>query len=385
MPAVLTDEQRRAIEAIEAAIGRGEHFTLQGLAGTGKTTVAAHMAAARPGAYLCALTGKAASVLRGKTGLEATTVHSAFYKFVTLAAEREGEPPRLVFRPAHLPGSLRGKVLLLDECGMVDRRAAADILATGITVVAIGDPGQLPPINGDPFFTRASFTLEQIHRQALENPIIRQAHRVRRGEMYAADGDAVRVISRLTDDDLRAAEIVLAGRRATRSRMNTLCRRARGISSPLPLLGEPLVCLRNTPKHGLYNGAIYYASRGLDPDDETIGISTDAGDIEVHADFLPPGREDDRLDLPPGGWKTAFAFGYALTVHKSQGSEWRSVLLIDEGGVFREDAVRWRYTGITRASERISIFGRVLRFGFTADMPIVGGGNEDDLGKGGGA
>jgi exodeoxyribonuclease V len=351
---ILTDEQRAAVKAIEDAIKRGETFALQGLAGTGKSTVAAHVARSRPGAYLCALTGKAASILRAKTGLEATTVHSAFYEFVR-EIEREGEPPRLEFRPAHLPGALKGQVLLLDESSLVDRQMAADILATGITVVAIGDPGQLPPINGDPFFTKASFTLNQIHRQALDSPIIRQAHAVRSSGGYEPDGDGVRVVTKLAADDLRAADIVLTGKRATRSRMNALCRTIRGITAPLPLAGEPLVCLRSCRKYGLFNGAIYYACRDLLDGDKTVGISTDAGDIEVHAEFLPPGHEYDKLDLPPGGWKTAFAFGYALTVHLAQGSEWDKALLIDEGHVFREDRVSWLYTGITRASESIVI------------------------------
>ena len=68
---ILTDEQQQAVAAIGEAIERGETFALHGLAGTGKTTVAAHIAASRPGAYQCALTGKAASVLRDKTGLNA--------------------------------------------------------------------------------------------------------------------------------------------------------------------------------------------------------------------------------------------------------------------------------------------------------------------------
>lgn len=110
---VLTDEQRKAVAAIEG----GETFALHGLAGTGKTTAAAHMAAFRPGAYLCALTGKAAGVLRDKTGSEATTVHRPFYQFVRSVAH-EDEPMRLEFRPAHALGSLTGKAPLLDESSM---------------------------------------------------------------------------------------------------------------------------------------------------------------------------------------------------------------------------------------------------------------------------
>jgi hypothetical protein len=72
-------------------------------------------------------------------------------------------------------------------------------------------------------------------------------------------------------------------------------------------------------KHGLVNGGIYYASRDFEAGDKTIGISTDDGDIEVHAVFLPPGHEYDKLDLPV--WMSAFTFGYALTVHMAQGSQ----------------------------------------------------------------
>jgi exodeoxyribonuclease-5 len=354
----LTEEQQAARKAIDDAIGHRQHFAVHGLAGTGKTTLAAHVAGSLPDdAFLCAPTAKAAAVLTQKTGIAASTIHAAFYRFVK-EIEREDQPPRLVFRRAHPPGSLRGKVLLLDELSMVPKDVAADIIATGITVIAFGDPGQLPPVEGLPFSISADFTLTQIHRQALESPIIRQAHAVRQTGVYEADGDAVRVLERLSDDDLRAADIVLTGRRATRMRMNAAIRRALGIDRPLPILGEPLVCLRNARKYGLCNGAIYYASRDLHEGDATVGISADAGDIEVHAEFLRPGHEYDKLELPPGGWMTAFAFGYCLTTHQAQGSEWDRVLLINESAAFRDDRIRWLYTSITRAKERITIASR---------------------------
>jgi ATP-dependent exoDNAse (exonuclease V) alpha subunit len=204
----LVAEQRDAVAGIDHAIARRTAFALHGLAGTRKTTVA---------------TAKAASVLREKTGADASTIHSAFYHFVRQDDdEAAGAQTRrqLVFRPKYGPGELHGEVALLDECSMIGSQMARDIMATGITVVVIGDPGQLPPINGDPFFTCASFQLNEIHRQALESPIIRQAHAVRAGGLYTADGDEVRVSSSLTAADLRAADIVLAGRRTTRMEMN---------------------------------------------------------------------------------------------------------------------------------------------------------------------
>ena len=135
--------------------------------------------------------------------------------------------------------------------------------------------------------------------------------------------------------------------------MNAEKRRVLGLQSHLPRQGEPIVCLRNTRKFSLCNGAIYYTSRDLEPGDKTVGISTNVGDVEVYAVFLTPGREYDEVDLPPGAWMTVFAFGYALTVHQAQGSEFDRVLLIDEW--CRDDRNRWIYTGITRAKERLVV------------------------------
>ena len=124
-----------------------------------------------------------------------------------------------------------------------------------------------------------------------------------------------------------------------------------GFRNPQPRIGEPLICLRSTPRYGLCNGAIYYASRDLEEGEETVGISTEDGDLEVPAAFLAPGHEYERPELPPS--MSVFAFAYALTVHQAQGSEFDSVLHIDEW--FREDRQRWLYTGLTRAKDRIVI------------------------------
>ena len=348
---ILTAEQQAAVEAIEGAIGKRELFVLHGLAGTGKTTVAAHVATGWPSARLCAPTGKAASVLGAKTGLPATTVHAAFYDFV----QRGGEG--LVFAPRWAPGALRGEVALIDECNMVQWQMARDVLATGVTVIAIGDPGQLPPVSGVPFFSSADFTLRQVQRQALLSPIVRQAHAVRAGRPYQGDGDGFRVSRRVMGEDLLAADIVLTGRRWTRSRVNELKRHVLGIEAPLPRAGEPMVCLKNSPMQGLYNGAIYVAARDLQERDKCIGIRLDNGEeIEVEADFLGPGREDEAFEKSGvAQWKMAFAFGYALTVHKAQGSEWDRVLLIDEWGGQGVGRAQWLYTGITRATREIMV------------------------------
>jgi len=80
---ILSAEQQNAHQAIQQAIKEGRHFAVHGLAGAGKTTLAAHVAASLPGdAFLCAPTAKAAHVLTQKTGITASSIHAAFYRFV---------------------------------------------------------------------------------------------------------------------------------------------------------------------------------------------------------------------------------------------------------------------------------------------------------------
>ena len=50
-----------------------------------------------------------------------------------------------------------------------------------------------------------------------------------------------------------------------------------------------------------------------------------------------------------------FTYGYALTVHKAQGSQWDKVVLFDESFAFREHRARWLYTGLTRAAEAVTV------------------------------
>jgi hypothetical protein len=67
------------------------------------------------------------------------------------------------------------------------------------------------------------------------------------------------------------------------------------------------------------------------------------------------GRGRHRSAGPSAAAIDEFTFGYCLTVHKAQGSQWDNVYLFDESYVFREDRQRWLYTGVTRASEKITV------------------------------
>ena len=276
----LSDEQTKAKEAIRAYL-RGpslDPFVLNGLAGTGKTTVLSQIAREYPQAHLCTLTGKAASILRRKTGLPACTIHSAFYRLLEVEKDQRGRAvPK--FTPVHkVGGELKGKIVLIDECSMINHGLARDIINTGAKIVACGDPGQLPPVSGEQFFARADFTLKTIHRQALESPIIRQAYRIRSGENYEADGDKFQIrAGEVTDEDCLNAEVILCYTNKTRHRANQHARSIRGIWQTAPREGEPIVCLKNVADYGIYNGATYILEQNFREGDTKIHTSTPKG------------------------------------------------------------------------------------------------------------
>lgn len=355
----LSDEQAGAFGAIERFIrGSGDErvFTLHGLAGTGKTHVLAAVARASPGATLVAPTGKAASVLRNRTGLSVSTIHSAIYDFRGLTEADERGRRRPIFAEKE-ETDLRGQLALLDEGSMVGARLATDLLATGVKVVAVGDPGQLQPVADEPFFVQPNRTLTEVHRQALESPIVRQAHNIRAHGTYTSDGDGFRAIRGVISADThRAADVALCWRNATRRRLNVHRRGLLGHAGPLDA-GEPVMCLRNDYRLGIFNGEVYRVARERAPGDDLL-IETVSGRVIEALNALIEDVDDDFDARRDDDETTPFALAYAATVHKAQGSEWPCVLLIDEYN--RSDGRReYLYTGVTRASERAVVFRSV--------------------------
>lgn len=354
MPVELTVEQQMIAYDIEQFVRKSpkQTFVLHGLAGTGKTTLMSDVASLFRGAMLCTLTGKAASVLRRKTDLDVYTIHAAFYKLVGEEVKNKKRNP--IFSQAHITGELEGSVLFLDECSMVNQKIANDLLRTGVKIVACGDPGQLPPVEGETFFDRPDAMLTEIHRQALDSPIIRQAHRVRSGEKYKADGDnfLVRGFGEVSNKEKASADIILCWTNKTRQAVNKHIRQLRGYEmAPMPLAGETILCLRNAVEYGIFNGGLYTLLEPFTEGDTEITIEVEGRPVTVpNVNF-----HGLKSGLPEGVQATTwFDFGYALTVHKAQGSEWQRVILIDEYRK-QEDRARWLYTGITRASEKIII------------------------------
>ncbi|MGE3404989.1 MAG: ATP-dependent RecD-like DNA helicase [Vicinamibacterales bacterium] len=368
------------------------------------------------GVLYAAFTGKAALVMTRK-GTPASTIHSLIYR-VSEATPAEIERIRqdMAELTAKLPGmgdaerlfaasqlrslelrladihkprfvlneqsALRdAKLLVLDEVSMVGEDMARDLLAFGKPVLVLGDPGQLPPIKGEGAFTGIApdVMLTEVHRQAGDSAIIRLATLARQGEPipYGEHDDFVWKMRR---GDVGPAQMlqggqVICGRNATRLQLNLAMKRAAGFEGFYPTgQGEKIICLKNRNDLGLVNGMFLELAEVRDEDEISFSamVTTEDGD-EVGAgrngrpqrfriykghfdEHVAPDPERERRDH----WKKKTAieavWGWAITCHRAQGSQWENVIVFDDGlGRTAEDRARWLYTAITRAERGLVI------------------------------
>ena len=359
-----TPEQEKALGAVARwleAPDAPQVFRLFGFAGTGKTTLARHLAEHVDGeTAFGAFTGKAALVMRSKGCHDARTIHSMIYRPKDVETE---EPSFELNADAPAAGA---SLIVIDECSMVDEELGRDLLTFGKKVLVLGDPAQLPPVKGGGFFTEAEpdVMLSEVHRQAADDPIIRLSMDIREGRrLERGVYGRSKVIGRdeVETDEVRQADQVLVGLNRTRRAYNRRLRELLGFSGELPQAGEKLVCLRNNRAKGLLNGGIFRVARtgtvrtgkvrmSVTPEDSP---GTKAQRVRVLPQFFTGGDEEIPYSLRRDS--DEFDFGYALTVHKAQGSQWDHVFLFDESYAFREHRARWLYTGITRAAERLTV------------------------------
>lgn len=359
-----TPQQDAALTAVNdwLAHGAAPVFRLFGYAGTGKTTLATHLAEHVDGKVLfAAFTGKAALVMRDKGCTGASTIHSLIYR----PGEGNSETPDF-FMNRDSPVK-KAELVIIDECSMVDEELGRDLLSFGTKLLVLGDPAQLPPVKGAGFFTEhePDFLLTEVHRQARDNPIIALSMDVREGEAleYGRYGES-RIITRddLETEDVISADQVLVGTNKTRRSFNQRIRDLKEFEGQLPNVGERLICLRNNKAKGLLNGSLWDVTKVSDdvkgrlnmrisPESELADAKTIR--VKVWRHFFE-GRENE-LTWTQRRNLDEFDFGYVLTTHKAQGSQWDNVVLFDESWAFRENARQWLYTAITRAAETITI------------------------------
>lgn len=364
-----SSEQDAALKAVAEWLKRPDQqvFRLFGYAGTGKTTLARHVAEGIRGEVAFgAFTGKAALVMRSKGCDGASTIHSLIYRPKRKATEDDEDEETFAFAINRESAASKASLIVIDECSMVDEDLGRDLLSFGKKTLVLGDPAQLPPVKGGGYFTEAQpdVMLTQVHRQAADNPIVRMSMEIREGRLldYGTYGDS-RVIRRkeIDAETILSAGQTLVGMNRTRKLYNGRIRELRGFTHAYPEVGEKLVCLRNDKSKSLQNGGIFRVTKVKPPKGGMLKMDVAPEDIidrsriavSVLPAFFEPGDEEIPYTLKRKS--DEFDYGYALTVHKAQGSQWDEVVLFDESGAFREHRARWLYTGVTRAAEKLTI------------------------------
>jgi len=364
----LSADQQEAIDRVTAwwqDEPDRQTFSLAGYAGTGKTTIIYYLLEHFSSRVVVAApTGKAALRLRQK-GVDASTIHLLAYRYE--GVDEDGE---LQFDFAGIRG--RPTLVVIDEASMVNQRIYDDLLGAGYRMLFVGDHGQLPPVGGDPGIMRKpDFALSVIHRQDDEG-LLDFAHALREGDFLPDAGGAVEKVwldprreFAVLGEVFEASDCVICWRNKTRHWMNRLALKqfglitdsnvdARGILERLHGATARAVCLRNNYRHGVFNGQVVDLEFGdLGSGVVEATMITDSGRRrEVLADPRGFFLEERNYQPPPN--LALFDFGYALTAHKAQGSEWPHVAVYDEVPTRFEDWARWKYTAATRAATRLT-------------------------------
>ena len=377
-------------QAIRTALENGV-MILTGGPGTGKTTVIRALISIFESLDLdCALaapTGRAAKRMSEATSREAKTVHR-------LLEMDHGSDDRMSFQ-RNEKNYLDEDVVILDECSMIDvllLEALLRALKNGARLILIGDAEQLPSVGAGNVLsdliasdTLPTIRLTEIFRQAKESCIVTNSHAINEGrfpDITKKDGDFF-FLHRRTDDEIAATVADLCKNRLPRSygesivpgiqiitpshsgaagttNLNRLLQAA--LNPPTPekaerkvrdsvfRVGDRVMQIKNDYSlawtkngkegMGVFNGDIGMIT-DIDPVSETLVVSFD--DRETIYDFAML----DELE-----------HAYAITVHKSQGSEYPVVIL----PVFNcPPMLRTRhllYTAVTRAARMVILVGR---------------------------
>ena len=386
----LTRKQEEGLRiAVQRHRNMEKYTVIAGYAGTGKSTLVKFIIEAldvqKDRVCYATFTGKAAEVLRKKGNKNACTMHRLLYDHVP-------RPGGGFFRKKK--ERLDYDIVVIDEVSMAPKSMMDLLFTHNVYVICLGDPFQIPPINADEdnhLLDHPHIFLDEIMRQAEESEIIRLSMDIRKGNSLTFfKGSNVKVEPRKNFEAgmLTWADQNLVATNKMRIAYNNQVRQMLG-RGPMPEDGDKIVCLRNywddlsEGGDALVNGTIGYLRM---PEDKLIKFPpyaytsvkevtalcadfvTDEGDIFPLVDFdkqmILTGKEslDWRDSYALGKLKNKIgdivprqaAYGYAITGHKAQGSEWDKVLVSEEGFPFkREEHARWLYTCVTRAADKL--------------------------------
>jgi len=406
-----TPGQTQALEAIDR-LGKsnpngGGVLVINGYAGTGKTTLIKAVADQVGDILVLAPTGKAALRVRDVAFCRTSTIHRWLY-----VADEDESTGDIYFRPKSLLEIEHPNFhsLIIDEASMINKEVWQDVLncttSLGINVILVGDEFQLPPVEtaGNDNFTVFStefdcserVNLTEVLRQTLENPIIRAATALRTGLDYTKELSSLPMVDRAkineaAIDTWSSDGVIICHKNETRHHINGTVRTSLG-----RILGieakEPILIVKNNYQLDIFNGEVFAVKNVIG----SIGFKKVKDKYQNKSCFMDFVRVElangdecivtqEELNSKADGISTKFInnqsrmlskpiakkeglakgiiphihanFGYALTCHKSQGSEWNDVLVLVESSVrFTTFAGRrWLYTALTRAKKNVKI------------------------------
>lgn len=388
---ILTHKQEEGLKIAIARYHANEKYTIiSGYAGSGKSTLVRFIIDAididEDLVCYCAFTGKAAEVLRQKGNKNVCTLHKLLY-------EHFPKPTGGFIRKKRT--ELGYKIIVVDEISMAPASLMELLFTHDVYVIGFGDPGQLPPIdkNEDNHLLDSPHVfLDEIMRQAQESEIIRLTMKIRNNDSIDYyNGKDVKVIpyKELNTGVLKWGNQILTATNKKREAINLQMRQMEGRHGD-PIDGDKVICLRNYwddlsfEENALVNGTIGILKNSFKTWREIpkrIKSPIYKFDI-ITGDLIIPEMNDIyhnvemdykmimtnekccdwRLSYKLGKLKPRygeivpkeFAFAYAITVHKAQGSEWNNVVVLEENFPFdKEEHKKWLYTACTRASEKL--------------------------------
>ena len=394
---ILTKKQEEGLRIAVERYKNNEPWTcISGYAGSGKSTLIKFIIAALDltDEEVCyvAFTGKAATVLQKKGCPNATTAHKLLYK------ARQKADGTFVFIPKTKFDLEQYKVIVVDEVSMLPIQMWNKMLEHKIHIIATGDPGQLPPIDKEAdnhVLDHPHIFLDEIMRQAQDSEIIRLSMWVREGKdikNFPCENKQVQIFSESESNIgmYNWADQVLCATNNTRNSINNFMRKEKGFGLE-PAIGDKIIGLHNhweyfsnTGNSVLTNGTIgyienyeinmrylprYISSEPIaymhtnikveDEDNEFFyGTPIDYKALTKNEPALTPRqsylmKKNKNITIEP---PFDFAYAYAITTHKAQGSEWDKVLVVEERFPFdKEEHIKWLYTAATRAKEKLVI------------------------------
>lgn len=327
------------IEAIERIMRWDETptkqtFTLGGFAGTGKTSLIPIIQEELGwNSEVVTYTNKAAAVLRSKGITHATTIHKLMYKLID-------EENMRWYRKSELEVGL----VIVDEASMLGQNIRDDLESYGVPILYVGDPFQLPPVKEESVMDNCDFTLTEVRRHG--GKILDIATSIREGRPYE-DIDQYS----LTDSDLSAADIVICLSNNRRNTLNQRIRNHRGFVGQ-PQKGDRVVSAKTDYDCGIFAGELgTLVGTNHSRRYEVLFDGWDDTVVFTNGYFLHPNENPYSSDLRG---RACLDYGYAITAHKAQGSQYDNVIVWEEP---RSDA-RWKYTAATRAIKELTMAGR---------------------------